>query len=229
MSSVEIYIVVEGRTEQTFVRDVSAPWIAHKGIYLHSASIGKPGHKGGDVRFEMSIVDIGNFLKQRSDTYISTMFDYFRIDVNWPGKADICRASNEGKTLTASQKAGILETATLQEIVNAFPTYNTGKRFIPYIQMHEFEALLFSDPEVLAEKTGIDAGQIRGILGGYDNPEEINDDPAKVPSRRLDALTAGYRKVALSKAVTAAINIQIIRERCPHFNNWLTKFESLKK
>jgi len=116
MSSVEIYIVVEGRTEQTFVRDVLAPWIAHKGIYLHSASIGKPGHKGGDVRFERSIVDIGNFLKQRSDTYISTMFDYFRIDVNWPGKA-----------------------------------------------------------------------------------------------------------------VTAAINIQIIRERCPHFNNWLTKFESLKK
>ncbi|MEA2085388.1 MAG: hypothetical protein U9O82_14345 [Thermodesulfobacteriota bacterium] len=52
MSSVEIYIVVEGPTEQTFVRDVLAPQMAHKGIYLHTALIGKPGHKGGNIQFD---------------------------------------------------------------------------------------------------------------------------------------------------------------------------------
>ena len=52
MSKVDIYIVVEGQTEQTFVRDVLAPHMAHKGIYLHPALIGKPGHKGGDIRFD---------------------------------------------------------------------------------------------------------------------------------------------------------------------------------
>jgi len=80
MNSVDIYIVVEGPTEQTFVRDVLAPQMAHEGIYLHPVLIGKPGHKGGDVRFIRAKNDIGNFLRQRSDTYISTMFDYFRID-----------------------------------------------------------------------------------------------------------------------------------------------------
>lgn len=30
MNSVDIYIVVEGQTEQTFVRDVLAPHMAHK-------------------------------------------------------------------------------------------------------------------------------------------------------------------------------------------------------
>ena len=85
MSSVEVYIVAEGQTEQTFVRDVLAPVMSHQGIYLHSALIGKPGHKGGDIRFYRAIIYIGNFLKQRPDTYISTMFDYFRIDSAWPG------------------------------------------------------------------------------------------------------------------------------------------------
>jgi len=94
--------------------------------------------------------------------------------------------------------------------------------------MHEFEALLFSDVDVLAEKTEIDAVQIKGIVAEYNNPEEINDEPDKAPSKRLLALKPGYRKVAMGKTVTAAIGSQIIREKCPHFNNWLTKFENLK-
>jgi hypothetical protein len=228
MSSVEIYIVVEGQTEQTFVRDVLAPQIAHKGIYLYSALLGKPGHKGGDVRFDRAKADIGNFLKQRNDTYISTMFDYYRIDVNWPGRVDVRQEIKNGKTLTASQKAGILEIATLREIMNAFPDYNTGNRFIPYIEMHEFEALMFSDADILAEKTEIDVSQIKRILAEYTNPEEIDDEPDKSPSRRLETLKTGYRKVAMSKTVTAAIGIQIIQKKCPHFNNWLTKLENLK-
>jgi hypothetical protein len=228
MSNVEIYIVVEGQTEQTFVRDVLAPQLAHKGIYLYSVLLGKPGHKGGDVRFDRAKADIGNFLKQRTHTYISTMFDYYRIDANWPGRAEVRQEIKKGKTLTASQKAEILEIATLREIKNAFPDYDTGSRFIPYIEMHEFEALLFSDADVLAEKTEIDAAQIKGIVAEYNNPEEINDEPAKAPSKRLLALKPGYRKVAMGKTVTAAVGSQIIREKCPHFNNWLTKFESLK-
>jgi hypothetical protein len=118
-----------------------------------------------------------------------------------------------------------MEHATGLEIKNAFPDYNTGNRFIPYIEMHEFEALLFSDADVLAEKAEISAIRIEEILGEYNNPEEINDEPAKAPSKRLLALNPGYRKVAMSKTVTTAIGIQIIRKKCPHFNNWLKKIE----
>ena len=134
MNSVDIFVVVEGQTEQTFVRDVLAPQMAHKGIYLHPALIGKPGHKGGDIRFEKAGNDIGNFLRQRNDTYISTMFDYFRIDSKWPGKEDVRRQIQNGTTLTASHKAEILEAATLNEIVRAFPGCDSENRFVPYIE-----------------------------------------------------------------------------------------------
>ena len=227
MSSVEIFIVVEGPTEQTFVRDVLAPQMAHKGIFLYPALIGKPGHKGGDIRFDKAKIDIGNFLKQRDDTYISTMFDYFRIDSEWPGRAEVQQQLQSGTTLTASQKAEILEAATRHEIVKAFPDCDAENRFVPYIEMHEFEALLFSDADILAEKTEIEVSLLRNIIEAYANPEEINDDPAKAPGKRLESLKKGYRKVAMGKTISEAIGIQVIRKQCPHFNNWLAKLELL--
>ncbi|ABQ26967.1 DUF4276 family protein [Geotalea uraniireducens] len=228
MSSIEIYIVVEGQTEQTFVRDVLAPQMAHKGIYLLPALIGKPGQKGGDIQFDRAKTDIGNFLKQRPETYVSTMFDYFRIDSEWPGRAEVSRQIRNGSSLTAIQKADILEAATNSEIVKEFTGYNAESRFIPYIEMHEFEALLFSDADVLAEKTDIDVSKIQEIIGKYNSPEEINDDPAKAPSKRLEALKNGYRKVANGKTISEAIGITTIRKQCTHFNNWLTRLECLQ-
>jgi len=227
MSSVEIFIVVEGQTEQTFVRDVLAPAIAPKGIYLSAALIGKPGHKGGNVFFDRAKVDICNFLKQRNDIYVTTMFDYFRIDSKWPGRTDVQRKARNGITLTAIDKANILESATHDEIISAFPSYNSENRFIPYIEMHEFEALLFSDANILAEKTEIDVSKIEEILDEHGAPEEINEDPLKAPSKQLEALKSDYRKVAMGKTVSEVIGIEKIREQCPHFNDWLVKLEQL--
>jgi hypothetical protein len=229
MKSVDVYIVVEGQTEQTFVRDVLAPELANDGVYLYPVLIGKPGHKGGDVRFERAKTDIGNLLKQRNNIFISTMFDYFRIDADWPGRAEVSRKVQNGATLTAAKKAEILEEATRHEIANIFSEYDTKKRFIPYIEMHEFEALLFSDTHILAEKTGIDAAELISIVEQYGNPEEINDDPAKSPSKRLESLIAGYRKVAMGKIISESIGIQTIRKQCPHFNEWLTRLGCLKR
>jgi len=114
------------------VRDVLAPEMAYNGIYLHPKVIGKPGHKGGDIRFDRARQDIGNLLIQRNDIFISTMFDYFRIDSQWPGKSEVTRKTKSGSALTAADKAGILEEATRNEIVKNFSRYNAGKRFIPY-------------------------------------------------------------------------------------------------
>ena len=227
--SVEVYIIAEGRSEQTFVRDVLAPQLAYRGIYLNPRLVGKPGHKGGNIRFDSAGTDIGNFLKQRRDIYISTMFDYFGIDKDWPGKADVQRELKSGKMLTASQKAEFLETALLKEIIKTFPGCNAESRFIPYIEMHEFEALLFSDPVLLAEQVKVDAAEIKKILGNYNNnPEEIDEDPDRAPSKRLGSLHPDYRKVAMSKVVSTAIGIQKIRQKCSHFNDWLTRLENLK-
>ena len=113
MSSVEVYIVVEGQTEQTFVRDILSPQMECKGIYLYPALIGKPGHRGGNVRFDMARNDIGHFLKQRNGTYVSTMIDYSMIDPNWPGMSEVSRKIRTGKyevevLLPPSKKPGYL-------------------------------------------------------------------------------------------------------------------------
>jgi len=134
-----------------------------------------------------------------------------------------------GRSLTAIQKADILEAATHAEIVKVFTEYDAESRFIPYIEMYEFEALLFSDADILAEKTDADVSQIREILEKFnDDPEEINDDPEKAPSKRLESLKNGYRKVADGKKISEAVGIQTIRRRCSHFNHWMTKLERLQ-
>lgn len=227
MSKAEIYIVVEGYTEQTFVREVLAPQMSHKQIYIHPVLIGNPGHKGGNIRFERATDDIGKFLKQRNNIYVSTMFDYFRIEPEWPGRDEVARQSKNGRVFTAIEKAQVLEAATMDEVVRLLAAYNAERRFIPYIEMHEFEALLFSDPHILAEKIEVNVSQIRKILKEYKSPEDINDDPTKAPSKRLSTLTNEYRKVAYGKAISEAIGIQTIRRECAHFDDWLTRIERL--
>ena len=227
MSNVTVYIVVEGQTEQTFVREVLAPWIGIKEIFLIPALIGKPGQKGGDIRFDRAKEDIGRLLRQRRNTYVSTMFDYFRIEPNWPGKEEVKKHFSNGTILTTEQKAAILENASRDEIEKLFPDCNSKHRFIPYIEMHEFEALLFSDPKSISEKTGISLEDISEILNEYSSPEDINDDPIKAPSKQLLKLKSDYRKVAMGKTISESIGVQKIRKQCPHFNKWLCKIEQI--
>lgn len=227
MSKMEVYLVVEGQTEQTFVREVLAPAMSYQGVYLYPALIGKPGHKGGDIRFDRAAIDIGHFLQQRPSTYVSTMFDYFRIAADWPGRAEIGRRIKSGAALTARQKAEILETAMQQVIEESCPRSNARRRFVPYIEMHEFEALLFSDARILAEMTDIDISALNRILDEHGEPEEINDNPLQAPSKQIMALNNRYRKVAMGKAIAETIGIATLREKCSHFNEWLIKLEEL--
>lgn len=223
-----VYVVVEGQTEQTFVRDVLAPELAITNIYLYPRLIGKPGHKGGDIRFDRAKDDICNFLKQETNTYITTMFDFYRIDGQWPGRDTINQRIQSGSRLSSIQKARILEEATKERIQEEFSEFNSETRFIPYIEMHEFEALLFSKPSVLAQAIGRDESEINEILEDFDNnPEEINDHSDTAPSKRLEALRSGYRKVVMGKSISESIGIPTIRRECTHFNNWLDKIESL--
>jgi len=219
MNNVDVYLVVEGQTEQTFVRDVLAPQMGSKGIYLHARLIGKPGQKGGDIRFERAQADIGHFLMQRTNTYVTTMFDYYRLEASWPG--------NVKSSGTAIEKAARVEEATSAKIKELFPKYDVDGRFIPYIEMHEFEALLFSDESILANKLNVNASKIKEILDECGEPEEIDDEPDTAPSKRLIRIDNSYRKVAMGKTIAEAIGIQTIRQKCPHFNDWISKIEQL--
>jgi hypothetical protein len=155
------------------------------------------------------------------------MFDYFRIDADWPGRAEVGRRIRSGATLTARKKATILEAATHKAIEELCPDLDASKRVLPYIEMHEFEALLFSDARILAETAEIDVSAINRILEEHGEPEEINDDPSRAPSRQILALNNSYRKVAMGKVIAETIGIPTLRDKCPHFNDWLRRLEGL--
>lgn len=227
MSSVAVMVVVEGQTEQTFVRELLAPYLATRAIYLQAALIGKPGHKGGSVQWDRAQTDIGNFLKQRPDTYVSTMLDYFRLDPVWPGLDQVRRQQAVGRNLRASEKAAILEAATNRQTAQRFAAFAAERRFIPYLAMHEFEALLFSDGAVLADALRVESKKITEITARYETPEEINDDPAGAPSKRLAALTPSYKKVMMGTMIATRIGLPKLRLACPHFDQWVKQLEGL--
>jgi hypothetical protein len=223
-----IQLVVEGATERDFVRDVLAPELAKASCYVTAALIGKVGHKGGDIRFDRAINDIKNHLLQRSDTVISTMFDYFRLDTHWPGMAEIQRLENSGRPLSALEIADVLESATQQALITQFPTLNIQHRFIPYFELHEYEALLFSDTDILSVQTSINRVTLKAIVDAYPTPEDINQGIDTAPAKRLEQLTNHrYKKVKMGVTIAKEIGIMTMRQQCPNFNRWVGRLASV--
>ena len=105
------------------------------------------------------------------------------------------------------------------------------RRFIPYVQMHEFEALLFSDPARFA--AGISRpdlhAKLHGIGSRFDTPEHINDSPKTAPSKQVIEVFPGYERQKPLLGVLAALEIGLpkIRQQCPLFDAWLRKLENL--
>lgn len=220
---IEIVALVEGKTEQIFILDMVSPHLASKGIFMTPIQISKPGQKGGDVKFPRVQNDIGMHLKQRGDTYLTIFVDYYGINNEWPG---LTEAKGEK---TPAAKAAQVNAATKSMVNDLFECFDSDRRFIPYIAMYEFEALLFSGPDQLAEQLQVPQKSIDLILEQCGEPEKINDSQHTAPSKRLEKLTPRFKKTSTGIAVAKAIGLPKIRERCPIFNGWLTEIEGLKK
>jgi len=93
-----VYVLVEGQTEQAFIRDILAPPLAPQGIYLGARLLGEPGHKGGIRSFQVVERDLSSLLKQDAEGYVTTLFDRYGLPHDWPG-------------LTESNKKGTLDQA----------------------------------------------------------------------------------------------------------------------
>lgn len=218
---VEVVVLVEGRTEQIFVQDMVSPFLASKGIFMRPIQISKPGQKGGDVKFARVQNDIGVHLKQRRDTYLTLFLDYYAIYKDWPG---IAAAK---KQATPAGKAATVNTETKRRVIELFKAHDADRRFIPFVAMHEFEALLFSDPKQLAEQLQVPQKKIDRIVELCGEPEHINDSPGTAPSSRLEKLSSRFKKTTTGIAVARAIGLTKIRGRCPIFNAWLSEVEGL--
>ncbi len=221
---IEVIVIVEGKTEQIFVESILAPYLGYKNIGMKATQVSKPGQKGGDVRFSRVKKDLRNHLKQRSDTYVSTFVDYYGIS-EWP---ELNRIPVQAGP---SQIAKILNDAAKNEVVSLFPKLQAERRFVPYIAVHEFEALLFSDVNTLAGQLGIDVSEVNDVLDQFEQPEAINNNPQTAPSRRLDSWTVNgkFPKTTTGIAIARKIGIKKMRNRCPLFNAWLQTLETIQK
>lgn len=219
---VEVIVIVEGPTEQKFVNELLAPYMLERGVYLTPIILDKPGEKGGDVKFARAKNDIERHLKQRRDTFVTLMVDYYGIKGDWPGYQE----SKQQNTHT--RKAEVMNSATAAEVAKlVHEDLRPNKRFIPYVSMHETETLYFSDPGILAVKLGVSQTKVDAILAECGEPEKINDNSNTAPSKRLEKLSDQFKKTATGIAIAQEIGIPKMRAACPIFNGWLTQIEQL--
>ncbi|MEN6426259.1 MAG: DUF4276 family protein [Phycisphaerales bacterium] len=218
---VRVHILVEGQTEETFANKVLRPHLWAMEVYLYPRLVGKPGHRGGIGEYTRARRDILTTLRHDTDAFCTTMFDYYGMPASWPHR-------EEARQVPFLQKPIVIERAILADIAGELGDGFNMARFVPYVQMHEFEALLFSDPKLLAD--GLDLAndsETRRIRGQFQSPEEINDGKQTAPSKRIITLNPGYSKVADGVLISQKIGLSKMRVACPHFNEWLTRLEAL--
>lgn len=216
-----LHILVEGPTEKTFVDELLYPVLLEKGVFPI------PHSMGGNIRWSRLKTDAVLHLKTDHGAFVTTFFDYYGLvhkarDM-FPGKEGL------GKFDSAEEKKRSIEEAIRREVEGALGRRFDASRFIPYVQMHEFEGLLFSDPDVAA--TGMFEPQIAPDLSAirvlFRTPEEINDDRTTAPSKRLEQLLPKYKKVIQGNLAALAIGLAAMRAACPLFGEWLTTLEKL--
>lgn len=224
-----LLIHVEGKTEETFVNEILAPYLYSHGYSRVSArlvgSARLRDRRGGIRAWEAVKKDIVNHLREDPDCLASTMVDYYALPQTgeraWPGRELAGR-------LPFPHKAKSVQDALLTDVCDAMGRGFDSRRFVPYVMMHEFEGLLFSDCERFARGIGRPslAPRFQQIRDGFETPEEIDDSPATAPSKRVEALVPGYEKPLMGTLAVLEIGLQAIREQCPHFRSWLEGLET---
>ena len=161
-------------------------------------------------------------LKQDRSAYCSTILDLYRLGTDFPGLPLPDNLQNVDKVLR-------IEQAVKADIVAEVPDLRPHARFLPYIQLHEYEGLLFSDPAAFA--TGIAqphlAPKFQTIRNAFATPEDINDDPNTAPSKQVLGVYPAYRKVLDGTLAAQAVGLARMRQECPHFRQWIEHLEIL--
>ncbi|MXZ08090.1 MAG: DUF4276 family protein [Gemmatimonadetes bacterium] len=223
-----LLIHVEGETEETFVNEILGPHLYACGYTAVSARlIGNPrqrDRRGGIKPWSTVRRDILNHLKEDTSCLVSTMVDYYGLPKSssgaWPGR-------ETADNVPFSEKANTVENALLTDICEQMGSAFNRNRFIPYLMMHEFEALLFSDCEAFSRSIGHPsiAREFQEIRDTFDSPEEIDDSPHTAPSKRVERLVPEYQKPLFGTLAALDIGLDKIRAECPHFRDWLARLE----
>jgi hypothetical protein len=225
--SVRLHLLVEGGTEERFVNRVLAPHLGAFGVFADARKVETSRrkhqiHRGGINSYEQVASDLRRWMKEddRPDAWFTTMLDLYALPDEFPAFADAMRQTDPYRRVTRLEEA--------------FGAALGHRRFIPYIQLHEFEALLLTDATHL-DWFFIEAPHQRAIerlvamSAAYESPELIDDGPETAPSKRITAELPAYAglKATVAPDVVAKIGLERLRQRCPHFGQWLAALESL--
>jgi hypothetical protein len=223
-----LHLTVEGPTEQAFAANVLIPYLAVKGVYLSKAQLAahakKRGqvHRGGLTRYLPFRNDVVRRLKedQGSDVFLSTMIDLYALPDDFPG-AEAARSQCD-----PYRRVETVERALAEDVGDG--------RFIPYIQLHEFEAMLLAKPDAILkyyDDRQKEVAALNQLVEEFSSPELIDDGENSAPSKRIIARIPEYgearAKPTAGPIIAAAIGLETIRAKCPHFDAWLRRLEQL--
>ena len=201
---VRIAVVVEGLTEAAFVDQLLAGYLLDYGVYSTPTSLG-------------GRISVARLASQMADLFWS--FDAVTSLVDFYGFRD--------KGISTVDQ---LEQDVAREVAVSLGSNWDTRRIMPYVQLHEFEGLLFSQINGFVNIPGADDSvleQLARVRLQFSSPEDINDSPNTAPSRRIVQILPDYVKSIDGPQIAQAIGLATIRRECPRFNSWLTRLESL--
>jgi len=222
-----LHVTAEGQTEERYANRVLVPHLGALGLNqvvvdVRCVKTGRrrgQDYRGGVLEYAKAKIDILDWMKEddNPDSFFTTMFDLYALPEDFPGYDDAKREVDPYRRVCLLEKS-------LRDALD-------HPRFVPYIQLHEFEALVLAAPqhldwEYLEHETAI-ANLV--ALSGPKNPEEINDRPEWAPSKRIIAEIPEYekQKAVVGPVVVEKIGLTVLRQRCRHFADWLGRLEAL--
>ena len=218
---VEVAVICEGKTERLFCEELLKPRLVSFGVQLCPIEIGIDClATGGNVTFERVLHDTQLLLAEYEK--VTTLVDFFRLGKGWSGMSEVT------VEMTSDQQARAVEEAAIRDATAQLPHIDVTSRFFPNVLMHEFEGLLFTNPQAIVDVTHARSAyeNLVAVAGEFPSPEDINTGRETAPSKRLQNLGANYGKIAHGVRIASAIGLDAICERCPHFDRWLRLLES---
>lgn len=229
---VRLLLHVEGETEETFVKAVLREHLALKGYHSVEPRLMGPARlrsqRGGICSWQRVLKDVLRHLKEDSRRTVGTMVDYYGLPARgrgaWPGRLEASKIVG-----TPEDKAGTVERAVADSVAKAMGSSFNRRRFVPYVMMHEFEAMLFSDCSAFGLAIGRTdlTASLEQVRLAFDTPEDIDDGRTTAPSKRILQLLPSYQKELMGNLGVLEIGFEAIRCECPHFNHWIECLEGL--
>ncbi|HTJ74264.1 MAG TPA: DUF4276 family protein [Acidimicrobiales bacterium] len=215
-----VHVLVEGQTEEAFLARVIRPHLWRLGVHVVPKLVvtrrvpAGPDHKGGVTSWAQIERDVRLLLGDSSAAAVTTHIDYYGLPADVPGM---------------STRPSGSPFVRVRHVEAAIASQVAHHRFRAHLALHEFEAILYSAPEICGDYLAAPLleGAMRRALGAAGEPELVNDDPASAPSKRILAACPTYSKTLDGPALAERVGLVRMRAACPHFNGWIDWLESL--